>query len=143
MVETPTAVEELEEMIAVFGKVATINFGSNDAEACATHMDREMGIEVGRTILNKQVLLWIQETCIVAKQYNIPVCVCGELANFDEFVLILMKLRKNGFDITGSVNPRQVAWLKYFVRYARTSNKAMTDEEMTWTKGSSKAISLK
>ncbi|MBU1996238.1 MAG: YvcK family protein, partial [Candidatus Omnitrophica bacterium] len=143
MVETPQAVDELAEMIKVFGKLAVINFGSNDAEACITHTDREMGIEVGRNILNKQVIVWIAQTCAIAKIYNIPVCVCGELANFDEFALIGISLRKKGYDITGSVNPRQVAWLKYFTGFTKAAEAADLGKSINWQKESSKQISRK
>ncbi|NTV29646.1 MAG: NAD-dependent epimerase/dehydratase family protein, partial [Candidatus Omnitrophica bacterium] len=141
MVETPQAVGELRDIIKAIGTVRVINIGSNDMEASVLMLDREKGVETDKTLMNRVVLEQIVSTLEIAKENNIPVCVCGELANFDEMALFAIYLRAKGYDISLSVNPDQAAWQKYFVRQLDSTEVRRFIEGLAWQKMDSRKLS--
>lgn len=113
MLEVPSMIYLLP---AVAPRIDFVSVGTNDLTQYLLAVDRNNAqVSELYQMIHPSVLLALQQIRRYCQQFNLPVSVCGELAGDPVGVLLLIGL---GFDQM-SVNPANVAQIKYVVRQTR------------------------
>ncbi|MCD9494488.1 phosphoenolpyruvate--protein phosphotransferase [Photobacterium carnosum] len=111
MIEVPSMLYQLHALV---GRVDFISVGSNDLTQYLLAVDRNNArVANVYDALHPAVLHALKHIVDSAKKYQLPVCVCGELAGDPVGALLLVGMGYRSL----SMNARNVAKIKYILRH--------------------------
>ncbi len=113
MIEVPSMVYLLP---AIAHRVDFVSVGTNDLTQYLLAVDRNNSrVADVYESMHPAVLLALKQIHDVCHQYQVPVCICGELAGDPFGALLLLGLGYNSL----SMNTSNVAKVKYLIRHSQ------------------------
>ncbi|MDF2155449.1 phosphoenolpyruvate--protein phosphotransferase [Vibrio sp. CAU 1672] len=113
MIEVPSMVYQLP---AIIDKVDFVSVGTNDLTQYLLAVDRNNSrVADVYESMHPAVLMALKQIYDVCQQYQLPVCICGELAGDPFGALLLLGLGYTSL----SMNTSNVAKVKYLIRHSK------------------------